>query len=116
MVENEQGLWKYQIKVTLCFSKKYQEQSVLLAVSVVHVDKQKESSGPLQGFYPKAQLGRALYLVLPEPGQGAFKHRVQFSEIQLEVTFATIFSDLAFFFGSLEQCLAHLPMNNAYFL
>lgn len=53
MVENKQGPWTYQIKVTLCSSKKYQEQNVLLAVSVVRVDKQKESSGPLQAFYPQ---------------------------------------------------------------
>lgn len=52
----------------------------------------------------------------PELGQGAFKLTVQFFAIQLQVTLATIFSDLAFFFGSLEQYLANLPMNTAYFL
>ena len=55
-------------------------------------------------------------MALSELGQGAFKFTAHFSEIQLQVTLAIIFSDLAFFFGSLEQYLVNLPVNTAYFL
>lgn len=52
----------------------------------------------------------------PEPGQGALQLTAQFSEIQVQVTLTTIFSDFVFFFGPPEQCLAHLPVNTLYLL
>lgn len=87
--------------MSLCSSTKYQEQNVLPGISTVHFGETEKSSWPLQPSHFQDPV-RTLSLALPELGQGTLKLTVYFSEIQLQVTLATILSDLAFFFGSLE--------------